>query len=141
MKIRSNLSLGAFIKPVQQVNKKTFNIKAWHFWKSFRYFVCSVLHYVAGTTSYKYIFVLHQYQCHDGILFPTFTAVLSSPTATQFSQSTLFPRRMELMLSSTLLSSNKRIKTGFNFFMLIHHLTHQYQVTRVHYSSDGWVQI
>ena len=30
--------------------------------------------------------------------FPTFTAVYSSPTATQFSQSTLFSLRMELML-------------------------------------------
>ena len=32
------------------------------------------------------------------LFFPTFTAVLSSPTTTQFSQSTLFSLRMELML-------------------------------------------
>ena len=92
--------------------------------------------------------------------FPTFTAV-SSPTATQFSQSTLFSLRMELMLLKSasavpslhapiskswteafpLLSSNKRIKTGFNFLCLIGHLTHQYQVSRGHNSSVGWVKI
>ena len=68
--------------------------------------------------------------------FPTFTAVLSSPATTQFSQSTLFSLRMELMLLKSasavpslhapiskswtetfpLLSLNKQIKTWFNFF-------------------------
>ena len=66
----SNLSFGAFIEPVKEVKKKIFNIKTWHFWKSYRCFVCSVVGYVARTTIYKYIFVLHQYPCHNEILFP-----------------------------------------------------------------------
>ena len=76
--------------------------------------------------------------------FPTFTAVLSSPTTTQFSQSNLLSLRMESMLlksasvvpslhvpiskgwaeTFTLLSPNKRVKTGFNFLCLICHLIH-----------------
>ena len=63
------------------------------------------------------------------IFFPTFTTLLSSPTVTQFSQSTLFFLRMESILLKNapisnsctetfpLLSTNKRIKTGFNFPM------------------------
>ena len=69
--------------------------------------------------------------------FLTFNAVLPSSTATQFSQPSIFSLRIELMLLKStsavpsldgaiykswtetfpLLSSNKRIKTGFNFFM------------------------
>ena len=83
--------------------------------------------------------------------FPTFTTVLSSPTKTQFSQSNLFSLRMELMLlkSASAVPSlhsfcyhqTNESKQDSIFLCLIRHLTHQYQVSRVHYSSVGWVQI
>ena len=98
LKIWSNLSFGAFIKPVKQVNKKIFNFKTWHFWKLFCCFVCSVVDYVARTTIYKYIFVLRQYPFHDGILFPYIHCCVVQAKATQFSQSTLFSLKMESML-------------------------------------------
>ena len=66
---------------MKQVNKKIFNIKAWHFWKSFRCFVCSVVGCVARTSIYKYIFVFRQFQCHNGILFPYIHRCFVSPNS------------------------------------------------------------
>ena len=161
MKNWSNLSFGAFIESVKQVNKKIFNIKAWHFWKSFRCFVCSVVGCVARTTIYKYIFVLRQFQCHNGILFPYIHRRFVSPNSNivfsiyfVFSQNgvdvvkkclngTQFASPISKSWAETfpLLSPRKRIKEGFNFLCLIRHWAHQYQVSWVHYSSVEWVPI
>ena len=120
---------------MKEVKKKIFNIKTWHFWKSYRCFVCSVVGYVARTTIYKYIFVLRQYPCHNGILFPyTYCHFVQPNSNTVFSiyllfsqngfdvvkkclSGTLFPSPISKNWAETftLLSPNQRIKTGFNF--------------------------
>ena len=124
---------------MKEVKKKIFNIKTWHFWKSYRCFVCSVVGYVARTTIYKYIFVLRQYPCHNGILFPyTYCHFVQPNSNTVFSiyllfsqngfdvvkkclSGTLFPSPISKNWAETftLLSPNKRIKTGFNFVILV----------------------
>ena len=93
--------------------------------------------------------------------FPTLTAILSSPTATQFSQSTFFSLRMDLMLLKSAsavpsfhppyLRTEQRLSLYYHqtneskqdsiFLCSSFFLTHQYQVKRVHYPSVGWVQI
>ena len=84
---------------MKQVNKKIFNIKTWHFWKSHRCFVCSVVGYMARATIYINIFLFFaNTRVIMEFFFPTLTAILSSPTATQFSQSTFFSLRMDSML-------------------------------------------
>ena len=161
MKIWSTFSFGAFIEPVKEINKKIFNIKIWHFWKSFFCFVSSVVDYVARTTICKHIFVLRQYVCHDGTIFPYMHRCVAqlnsytvSPIYNVFSKNgvnvvkkrisvTFFHPPISKRWADTFpfLSWNKQIEAGFSFFMT--DLSFDPSVPREYglFSSVRWVRI